>query len=114
MRKRKVSEEIIHNDAGEEIHILNDGVQGEMRLKKYDPSDYIYDGEQWCPDCHVQAVHHVEDQYFECPLCKWSITDDEAEAGDGYPTEQASYRDDFGWNEFDSSFEDDYDDIYDD
>lgn len=113
MRKRKVQEDIIHNEFGQEIHILNDGVQGEMRIKKYDPSDYIYTGEQWCKDCHVQMEYKDEDKIFVCPICSGWITEGEAEAGEGYPTEAASYDNDFGWNEFDSSFEDDYDEIYD-
>ncbi len=90
-----MGERIIHNDFGEEIHVFGDD---ELRVKKLDPSIWLPTGQQWCPDCHIPAEHRGEgeDGYWECPQCRWSITDQEAEDGDRYPTLESTYEDDYG------------------
>ena len=55
---------------------------------------YSVTGEQWCPYCHEKMEH--KDGYFECQKCYHSITDDEAEEGDGFADLQSTYEDDFG------------------
>lgn len=64
-----------------------------MGFEKVEMTNHIYTGHQYCPDCHVEAkfIKTPDGNYFECPKCKWSITEEEAEDGDGYPTREASY-----------------------
>jgi hypothetical protein len=62
-------------------------------IEKINISMWLSTGEQYCPDCHRKATH--EDGYWECDICKWSITDEEADYGDGYPTLEATYEDDY-------------------
>lgn len=67
----------------------------EVIFEKLSMKDFLPTGEQWCPDCHVKCIH--KDGYFECPECNWSISDEEVEYGDGYPTlESTEYRDYYG------------------
>ena len=39
-----------------------------------------------CPDCGIRLEHRPglsdDDGYLECPICKWSITDQEFEDGE--------------------------------
>lgn len=44
---------------------------------------------QYCPDCHVACEHKGD--YWECPICRYSITDEEVEFGDGCSTLESSY-----------------------
>ncbi|MFI3173949.1 MAG: hypothetical protein R3Y53_01955 [Bacillota bacterium] len=61
----------------------------EVMIEKLDVSIWLLTGEQYCPECHIKTTH--KDGYYECPECNWSITDEEAEDGEGYPTEEASH-----------------------
>lgn len=98
-------EGIQYDGAGNEVHIFN-GPLGKMFIKKLSSLDWLPTGEQYCPDCHVQLVHR--DGYWECEECKYSITDDEADNGDGYPTLDSTYEDDYGtYYEDDSCTDDD-------
>ena len=102
--KRKNKEprliDTITNDIGEKIYIY-DGDDGEMRIKEanFYPS-FGQTGEQWCPNCHIKCEHHKKDGYFECPSCGYNIWDDEAEYGDGYSCLEATYEDDFGYDNY--------------
>lgn len=49
-------------------------------------------GEQYCPDCHIPLAHRPEG-YYECEICNYSITDEEAEEGYGHPTLESTYED---------------------
>lgn len=53
-------------------------------------SYFLPTGEQYCPDCHTQMAHR-EDGYFECEICYYSITDEEAANGEGHPTLESTY-----------------------
>ena len=89
---KKVKEDVIHNAAGQEIHVFR--TDDETRVKKIDISKYLFNGEQWCPDCHSQMEH--KESYWECQNCYYSITDEEVEYGDGCATLEASYDEDYG------------------
>lgn len=80
---------------GENVYVYKDEL-GTTEIKKLHMADYLFTGDQWCPNCHVKCAHHVEDEYYECTECNWSITDEEAE-DDGYPSEASTYEDDFGY-----------------
>lgn len=101
-KKDEITDEIIINDAGQEMHILN-GDNGPMVIKKLDHSVWQATGEEWCPDCHIKMTH--KDGYWECRDCKGSITDEESELGDGYSTEESTYENDY--EEYFGSDEDD-------
>ena len=53
---------------------------------------FLPTGNQYCPDCHTVMAHR--DGYYECEICNYSITDDEAEDGYGHPTLESTYEDD--------------------
>ncbi len=89
-RKRKQSEKIIKNTIGEEIHIFDDGI----RIKKISMFSRLPSGQQFCPNCHKPIVH--KNNYWECMICNYSITDNEVQNGYGYPTEESSYDNDYG------------------
>ena len=63
---------------------------------------FLPTGEQYCPDCHAKMSHRAEG-YFECDICYYSITDEEAENGEGCSTLESTYEDEL--YEFDK-FED--------
>ena len=105
-RRKETPKDIIKNDIGEEIHVY-DGPLGEVRVKDYNPTDYLYHGEQWCPNCKIQTINMGG--YFECPNCGWSITETEAEDGEGFSSLKATYEEDFGYWAKDYSNEDDWD-----
>lgn len=92
-KTENIKETIIYNDIGEEIHILK-GIHGSMSVKKIEYDYNHFTGEEWCPYCHTK-IEHLEG-YWECPICNYSITDDEVEYGDGYPSLEATYEDDYG------------------
>jgi hypothetical protein len=54
--KKNIEDAIIHNEIGEELHILN-GDKGPMIVKKLDIGCTLNTGEQWCPDCHSLMSH---------------------------------------------------------
>lgn len=89
-----VTEKIVSNELGEEIHEF-DGPNGIARIKAISYFDKVFTGVQYCPYCHKEIEHR--DEYWECPVCNYSILDEEVEEGDGFPTLEATYRDDFGW-----------------
>lgn len=99
------TEEIVINDFGEDIHVFN-GEWGEVRVKKINPSAYLYHDEQWCPDCHVLLIKNSE--HFECPNCNYSITISEAESGEGYPSLESTYEDDYCEYYGNNNYEDDF------
>ena len=106
MKKDNYEERLEHNEIGEEIHVFNSHDGEETRIKKIDPAYFIPTGEEYCPDCKC-LLEHKED-YWECPKCGYSITDDESENGEGYPTLESTYEDDY--NEYYPSYDDDDDD----
>ncbi len=103
-KKVEIKETVTKNAKGDEVHVL-DGPDGRVEVVKCSMADYLPTGEEWCPHCHVQCEHIVEDEYYKCPECGWTITDYEIEEYGGHPTERSSYEDDFG-----PSFESVYDD----
>lgn len=94
-------EEIILNGNGDEVHVFKDGTTILESHTEY----WLPTGEEWCPDCHVLMEH--KDGYWECPDCGHSITDEESEYGEGYPTKESTYEDDY-----DTYYSDDDDDEY--
>ena len=62
-------------------------------VKKLDHKAWLATGEEWCPDCHKLMTH--KDGYWECDDCKYGITDEESAYGDGYPTLQSTYENDY-------------------
>lgn len=64
---------------------------GQNEFHKLDMSKFLYDGEQYCPNCHIKCNYDEKHECFRCPNGDWDITLEEAEDGDGYPTEEASY-----------------------
>lgn len=95
-KKRKnndnIEDDVVYNDIGDEIHIFSDEDKTAV-IKKLNPFSWLSTGEQWCPECHEPLTHN--DGYWECDICKYSITDDEAEEGEGYPTHKSTYEDDY-------------------
>ena len=92
-KKTKITkDEIIVNEIGQESHVL-DGDNGPMIIKELDPTIWLHTGKQWCPDCHKELTH--KDGYWECDECLYSITDEECEYGDGYPTLESTYENDY-------------------
>lgn len=53
---------------------------------------FLPTGFQYCPYCHTMTSHRAEG-YYECDICNYSITDEEAENGEGYPTLESTYED---------------------
>ena len=90
--KDKFTERVVKNDIGEEIHIMT-GEDREVRVKKLSMADFLYSGEEYCPNCHRQCEH--TDDGFVCDVCGYSISDEDSEDGEGYPTLNATYADDF-------------------
>ena len=80
------------NLIGDVIHEIV-GSNGPMLVKKLDMSVWLPTDEQYCPECHKRMEQL--DGYFECSSCGYSITDDEVEYGDGYPTLESTYEDDY-------------------
>lgn len=102
-KHNKFKERIIKNSIGDDVHIFTDD-KSEVRIKKISMFDKCYTGKQYCPDCHKEIKQL--DGYFECPICFYSITNEEAEHGDGYQTLESTYIDDYGSiyiSDFDSS-----------
>lgn len=113
-RKNDYEEEGIQYDgAGNEIHIFN-GPLGKAFVKKLSAINWLPTGEQYCPDCHCLMTH--TDDYWECDECRYTITDDEADNGDGYPTLDATYENDYGtyYDEDDEEDDEDFDSGYED
>lgn len=90
---KKFTEHVVTNDIGEEIHVMT-GDDREVRAKKLSMADFLYSGEEYCPECH-RICEHRDEGYWECPICFYSITDEESEEGYGYPTLNSTYKDDF-------------------
>lgn len=109
-KKQDYEEENIEYDgAGNEIHIFN-GPLGKAFVKKISMANWLPTGEQYCPDCHCLMKHKSD--YWECGKCGYTITDDEADNGDGYPTLDATYENDYGtYYEDDSCTNEDDDEL---
>lgn len=86
---REVSESSDTDEYGREVHTFDDGDEV-VEVTKASALDYIYNGTEWCPYCKIKCKHHKAEQYFECPQCSYSITDEEAEEGRGYPSKVAA------------------------
>lgn len=93
-RKAGFFERILQGSSNEPLHVFDDGTSRAV-VKKEAAGIWISTGMQFCPDCHTSCVHHENGSYWECPQCKYSITDDEVAYGDGYPTEESTYEDDY-------------------
>ena len=76
---------------GEKVHIFEDGVA----IKKLHAVDFIQTGKQYCKECHCEMDKYAK--YFECPVCKYTIFNEEVEETGGYPTLESTYEDDFGY-----------------
>lgn len=92
-RKKKQTEQIIHNAIGEEIHVF-DGSNGKARIKRMSMFSRIPTNIQFCPDCHKPIIH--KNSFWECDICNYTITDEEVENGDGFPTIESTYENDYG------------------
>ena len=94
--KKRNKEETLLSGLGEVVHALKDSFgNDQIRIKDYNPANYINTGEQWCPDCHVEMIY--EEDYYECPVCGHQVTEDDIECGYGCATLEASYEEDFGY-----------------
>ena len=82
---------------------------GKTFVKEFNPSDFAYTGEAWCPECHTLAEHL--DGYWRCSSCGYTITDEELEEGDGCPTREATYEDDYGEYYDEEEYEEDEDEF---
>ena len=87
-------EEIITTDElGNEVHTFRNSDGEEVHIKKFSMEYRLPTGDEWCPNCHIKMIH--KDGYFECPECLHSITDEESEYGEGFPTKESTYEFDF-------------------
>lgn len=96
-----------YTDGGNHKVDVFDGPDGVVEIKRCNTKDRLPTGLQYCPDCHTLCDHKPEG-YYECPICKYSITDEEADEGYGYPSVEATYEDDFN-DEYGSTYRDDED-----
>lgn len=106
-RKKKnnvVKETIVKNTIGQDVHIF-DGPDGITKIKKIDSFTRLYTGLEYCPECHCLMTHQIG--YWECDICKHSITDEESEFGEGYPTLESTYENDYGEYYGDITYSDD-------
>ncbi len=92
-KRTNQTERIQKNAIGEEIHIF-DGANGKARIKKLSMFSKIPTGKQFCPYCHIVIEH--KNNYWECDKCNYSITDEEINCGDGFPTIESTYENDYG------------------
>lgn len=92
-KKKKQTEQLALNTIGEEIHIF-DGPNGKARIKKVSMFSRIPTDFQFCPDCHKPIIH--KNNFWECDICNYSITDEEVKNGEGFPTEESTYENDYG------------------
>ena len=92
-RKKKQTEQIMRNAIGEEIHVF-DGPNGKARIKKMSMFSRIPTNTQFCPDCHESIIH--KNNFWECEICNYSITDEEVKNGEGFPTMESTYENDYG------------------
>ncbi len=94
-KKRRWNTVNIRKDPlGEDIYVGSDGYET-VEVKRLHMADYLPTGDQWCPECHVKCIHYAEDKYWQCPTCNWAMTEEEYEMFGGYPTEAASYENEF-------------------
>lgn len=100
-RKKETKEEVITLADGKVIHRF-DGPGGKALIWEHEPEP-SFDGEVWCPDCHEQCTRREEGSYWECDICKYSITDEDIEDGEGYFTLESTFES-----------EDQYDDLLED
>lgn len=106
-KSNKSDERFVYNAIGEKIYIV-DTPYGEMPVKETSshPEWYRYSGLEYCPNCHCLMTH--KECFWECDICGYDIDDEESIAGNGYPSLESTYEDDFG-EYFDvcESFDDD-------
>lgn len=93
MKRKNQTEKIETNAIGEEIHVFS-GTNGTVRIKKLSMFSKLPTGNQFCPDCHKPITHKQD--YWECNICNYSITNEEVENGDGFPTLESTYENDYG------------------
>lgn len=91
-KEGNIEDIVLFNGIGEEVHLLN-GKNGPMLIKKEDSSIWLQTGEEYCPDCHCLMQH--KDGYWECAICKYSITDEESAEGEGCPSLESTYARDY-------------------
>lgn len=89
-KKRSKEGDVFFNEIGEEIHEFEDGT----RIKKYNALDFLFMGDQYCPDCHLQMDE--EDERWRCSICGYTFEKDDLEYSNGYPSLESTYEDDFG------------------
>lgn len=71
---------------------------GGINIKYFLPT-----GNQYCPYCHVMTAHRPEG-YYECEICNYSITDEEAADGDGYHTLESTYEEEIYTYDIDEDY----------
>lgn len=106
-KKDDVKETIIKNSIGEDVHVFDDGTGQPVSIKLLNSEYRMPTGLQYCPYCHIQCSHRDE-RYWECEECNYSIDDEEVEFGDGYPTLESTYEDDYGEYYSEQSDDDEY------
>lgn len=82
--------DICYDGMGRVVNIWPDGT----RTKKINASDFIYTGNQWCPECHVMMARTTG--MWKCVSCQYYFTDDDLEMLGGYPTYESTFKDDYG------------------
>lgn len=85
------------NNLGELVHEFSDG----GFVVEMNSSHRRQTGKQFCCICHVEMEQSPN--YWECPVCGYTLFNEEIEETGGYPTLESSYEDDIGY------FEDDED-----
>lgn len=57
------------------------------------PTIWVSTGEEYCPECHIKMVNI--DHGYKCPTCGHDISYEESSNGDGFPSLEATYEQDY-------------------
>ena len=82
---------ILFDALGEAVHVFEDGTA----IKKLHAADFLQTGKQFCKECHCEM--DKSSNYWDCPVCGYTIFKEEVEETGGYPTLESTYEDDFGY-----------------
>lgn len=92
--KKKDEESYHYNSIGEKVYEFEDD-NGISMVKKINISDFLYSGEEWCPDCHTKMRYDSTDEVYVCEECGYSITEEESKDGEGHPSYNSTFEDDY-------------------
>lgn len=88
-----------YDEAGRLVHVFEDKFGTETKITEQRMSDYIFQGEQWCPYCKRTVEHDDENEVWRCSVCGWNIGDDEVAQDGGIPSLAAAldFIDEYGY-----------------